>query len=188
MPCVCAVCVLCVRCVCVCVCARARDVCSLLVCHVIGAAASCWHNTPQLLHEHACVCVHTARVCAPLRAGAGMDTRAWRLPWPPGTTVWEVDTHQVLSFKDQVLAQQPAPALRCSRRVTVAADARQPEGGLLGARTGAHACAALRACNAACARAGDGAAAAAACCCACTQSCCRGWRRRGLMPGSQCCG
>src|SRR6516165_6438786 len=30
---------------------------------------------------------------------AGLDARAYRLPWPPGTTVYEVDQTQVIDFK-----------------------------------------------------------------------------------------
>jgi methyltransferase (TIGR00027 family) len=49
---------------------------------------------------------------------AGMDARAYRLPWPADTTVYEVDQPQVISAKDQRLAgEQP----RC-RRVAVGID------------------------------------------------------------------
>ena len=33
-----------------------------------------------------------------------MDTRAWRLPWPPGFSVFEVDSQQVLDFKQRMLS------------------------------------------------------------------------------------
>lgn len=49
---------------------------------------------------------------------AGMDARAYRLPWRPGTTVYEVDQPQVMATKDQRLAGAPA---RC-RRVAVGVD------------------------------------------------------------------
>jgi len=39
---------------------------------------------------------------------AGLDTRAFRLPWPPRTRVFEVDLPGVLAFKDSVLAAQGA--------------------------------------------------------------------------------
>ncbi|BBZ52612.1 SAM-dependent methyltransferase [Mycobacterium heidelbergense] len=49
---------------------------------------------------------------------AGMDARAYRLPWPAGTTVYEVDQPQVIATKDELLAgEQP----RC-RRVAVGVD------------------------------------------------------------------
>ena len=53
---------------------------------------------------------------------AGLDTRAFRLDWMPGTTVYEIDAPMVLAFKDSVLAGQGARP-RCDRR-TVAADLR----------------------------------------------------------------
>ena len=43
--------------------------------------------------------------------GAGFDTRAFRLSWPPGTRCFEVDTPDVLGPKDEVLATtNAAPA------------------------------------------------------------------------------
>jgi methyltransferase (TIGR00027 family) len=53
---------------------------------------------------------------------AGLDSRAYRLNWPSGTTVFEVDQPKVLEFKGRVLAEQGAePA---ARRQAVAADLR----------------------------------------------------------------
>lgn len=44
---------------------------------------------------------------------AGLDTRAWRLPWIDGTVVYELDQPKVLEFKEQVLASHNArPATR----------------------------------------------------------------------------
>jgi methyltransferase (TIGR00027 family) len=34
---------------------------------------------------------------------AGLDSRAWRLPWPDGTTVYELDQPRVLEFKSATL-------------------------------------------------------------------------------------
>jgi methyltransferase (TIGR00027 family) len=53
---------------------------------------------------------------------AGLDTRAFRLDWQPGTTMYEIDALKVLAFKNSVLARQGAAA-RCDRR-TVTADLR----------------------------------------------------------------
>ncbi|ORV18478.1 class I SAM-dependent methyltransferase [Mycobacterium celatum] len=54
---------------------------------------------------------------------AGLDSRAYRLGWPSGTTVFEVDRPKVLEFKSRVLAEQAAePA---AHRVEVAADLRE---------------------------------------------------------------
>jgi methyltransferase (TIGR00027 family) len=54
---------------------------------------------------------------------AGLDTRAFRLDWPAGTTLYEVDAPLVLDFKDLVLASSAARP-RCARRA-VAADLRE---------------------------------------------------------------
>ncbi|WP_245913165.1 SAM-dependent methyltransferase [Mycobacterium kansasii] len=35
---------------------------------------------------------------------SGLDTRAYRLPWPGGTTVYEIDQPQVIEFKTKALA------------------------------------------------------------------------------------
>src|SRR6476659_6969568 len=55
---------------------------------------------------------------------AGLDTRAWRLPWVDGSVVYEIDQPQVLEFKTQTLAGHDArPAV--SRYVAVPVDLRQ---------------------------------------------------------------
>ncbi len=36
---------------------------------------------------------------------SGLDARGYRLPWPPGTTVFEIDQPQVLEFKAATLAE-----------------------------------------------------------------------------------
>jgi methyltransferase (TIGR00027 family) len=41
---------------------------------------------------------------------AGLDTRAYRLPWPDGTHVYELDLPEVLEFKDRVLTGEGAVA------------------------------------------------------------------------------
>jgi methyltransferase (TIGR00027 family) len=54
---------------------------------------------------------------------AGVDSRSWRLPWPDGSTVYELDQPRVLEFKLSTLAEHGAePA--CNR-VAVAVDLRQ---------------------------------------------------------------
>ncbi|WP_326847396.1 SAM-dependent methyltransferase [Streptomyces kaniharaensis] len=55
---------------------------------------------------------------------AGLDTRAYRLPWPSGTRLYELDLPPVLEFKHGVLAAQSA-APRCDR-TAVAADLLRP--------------------------------------------------------------
>ena len=53
---------------------------------------------------------------------SGLDTRAYRLPWPGGTTVYEIDQPQVIEFKTGTLADlgaAPSAELR-----TIAIDLR----------------------------------------------------------------
>jgi methyltransferase (TIGR00027 family) len=54
---------------------------------------------------------------------AGLDTRAFRLGWPEGTRLFEIDLPDVMSFKHRVLADQSALP-RCQRMV-IAADLRE---------------------------------------------------------------
>lgn len=54
---------------------------------------------------------------------AGLDARSWRLPWPDGVTVFELDQPRVLDFKASTLhAHGAEPACH---RVGVAVDLRQ---------------------------------------------------------------
>jgi methyltransferase (TIGR00027 family) len=54
---------------------------------------------------------------------AGLDARSWRLPWPDGTTVYELDQPKVLDFKSSTLREHGAePA--CNR-IGVPVDLRQ---------------------------------------------------------------
>lgn len=53
---------------------------------------------------------------------AGLDSRAYRLEWPEGTTVFEVDLPKVLEFKAGVLGEHGAEPK--ARRIEVAADLR----------------------------------------------------------------
>jgi methyltransferase (TIGR00027 family) len=60
---------------------------------------------------------------------AGLDTRAYRLPWPPGTVVYEVDQSQVIEFKTRTLVDLGArPA---AERKAVAVDLRDDWPGAL---------------------------------------------------------
>ncbi|WP_329501429.1 class I SAM-dependent methyltransferase [Kitasatospora herbaricolor] len=63
--------------------------------------------------------------------GAGMDSRAFRMDWPEGTRLFEVDTGAPLDFKASVLRQERAVA-RCAR-TTVAVDLREDWPGALAA-------------------------------------------------------
>ncbi|MGV9400735.1 class I SAM-dependent methyltransferase [Streptomyces sp. NPDC003668] len=63
--------------------------------------------------------------------GAGMDSRAFRINWPDGTRLFEVDTAAPLDFKASVLRQERA-VTRCER-ITVAVDLREDWPGALAA-------------------------------------------------------
>lgn len=54
---------------------------------------------------------------------AGLDTRAFRLAWPPGVRLFELDLPEVLAFKERVLAGQGAVP-RCER-IILPADLRE---------------------------------------------------------------
>ncbi len=54
---------------------------------------------------------------------AGLDSRAYRLPWPDGTTVFEVDQPEVIEFKSRTLADLGAQP--SADRRTVAIDLRE---------------------------------------------------------------
>ncbi|WP_329570881.1 SAM-dependent methyltransferase [Kitasatospora sp. NBC_01266] len=60
---------------------------------------------------------------------AGLDTRAFRLDWPAGTRVFEIDMPPVLAFKERVLAEQGAVAP--VPRTVLAADLREEWGAAL---------------------------------------------------------
>jgi methyltransferase (TIGR00027 family) len=53
---------------------------------------------------------------------SGLDARAYRLPWPGGTTVYEIDQPQVIEFKSRTLAELGAQPT--AHRRTVAVDLR----------------------------------------------------------------
>src|ERR1700761_8037720 len=50
---------------------------------------------------------------------AGLDSRAYRLPWPADTTIFELDRPQVLDFKREVLAEQGAKPNAERREVAI---------------------------------------------------------------------
>ncbi|MDT5163776.1 MAG: hypothetical protein QOC88_670 [Mycobacterium sp.] len=53
---------------------------------------------------------------------AGLDSRAFRLEWPPGTTVYEIDQPQVVAYKTSTL--ESAGAAPTAQRRTVQVDLR----------------------------------------------------------------
>ncbi|MDH2429622.1 SAM-dependent methyltransferase [Sphaerisporangium sp. TRM90804] len=64
--------------------------------------------------------VRQAVICA-----SGMDTRAYRLPWPPGARVYELDYPEVLAAKHEALTGLGA-APRCDGHRLVGADLAAP--------------------------------------------------------------
>jgi methyltransferase (TIGR00027 family) len=54
---------------------------------------------------------------------SGLDTRAYRLPWPAGTVVYEIDQPQVIDFKTNTLAELGANPT--AERRTVSIDLRE---------------------------------------------------------------
>ncbi|MFJ6887484.1 class I SAM-dependent methyltransferase [Streptomyces californicus] len=61
--------------------------------------------------------------------GAGLDTRAFRLEWPPGCVVFEIDREEVLAFKHRVLGG--LSAVPSAARVPLAMDLRSDWAGAL---------------------------------------------------------
>ena len=72
---------------------------------------------------------------------SGLDSRAYRLDWPAGTTVYEIDQPKVLEYKSATLAENgvtpngrsPRGADRSAPRLARGADA--PQGSTRGSRT-----------------------------------------------------
>ncbi|SPM33989.1 O-Methyltransferase involved in polyketide biosynthesis [Mycobacterium rhizamassiliense] len=54
---------------------------------------------------------------------SGLDSRSWRLPWPDGTVVYELDQPKVLDFKGTTLREHGASPK--ARLVNIAIDLRQ---------------------------------------------------------------
>jgi methyltransferase (TIGR00027 family) len=50
---------------------------------------------------------------------SGLDVRAYRLPWPDGTTVYEIDQPQVIEFKSRTLAELGAQPTAHRRAVAI---------------------------------------------------------------------
>jgi methyltransferase (TIGR00027 family) len=50
---------------------------------------------------------------------SGLDARAYRLPWPTGTTVYEIDQPRVIEFKNQTLQRLGAAPTAVRRAVAI---------------------------------------------------------------------
>ncbi|MBG0854188.1 SAM-dependent methyltransferase [Streptomyces spinoverrucosus] len=73
----------------------------------------------RFFDDHLLDAAHSGGVRQVVLLGAGLDTRAYRLKWPDGVHVFEVDLPAVHAFKEQVL-QGRAPT--AARRTPVTAD------------------------------------------------------------------
>jgi methyltransferase (TIGR00027 family) len=60
--------------------------------------------------------LRTAGCAQVVLVAAGLDTRAFRLSWPPGVRLFEMDLPELLAYKEEVLTARNAEA-RCSRAV-----------------------------------------------------------------------
>jgi methyltransferase (TIGR00027 family) len=56
--------------------------------------------------------------------GSGLDTRSWRLDWPDGTRVFELDSPEVIDLVDSAMDAAPSPAT--SQRIAVPGDVTEP--------------------------------------------------------------
>ncbi|GGU93094.1 class I SAM-dependent methyltransferase [Streptomyces bacillaris] len=72
---------------------------------------------------------HTGGVRQVVLVGAGLDSRAYRLEWPAGCVVFEIDREEVLAFKHQVL--DGVSAAPKAARVPVPMDLRDDWAGAL---------------------------------------------------------
>ncbi|WP_437049330.1 class I SAM-dependent methyltransferase [Streptomyces sp. enrichment culture] len=73
--------------------------------------------------------VHRTNARQVVLLGAGLDTRAFRLDWPPGCVILEIDREAVLAFKHEVL--DGLPAIPRAVRVPVPVDLRDDWAGAL---------------------------------------------------------
>ncbi|MEW2194396.1 class I SAM-dependent methyltransferase [Streptomyces microflavus] len=73
--------------------------------------------------------VHAGGARQVVLLGAGLDSRAFRLDWPPGCVIFEIDREEVLAFKHQVL--DGLSAVPKAARVPVPMDLRADWAGAL---------------------------------------------------------
>jgi methyltransferase (TIGR00027 family) len=71
--------------------------------------------TARGLELDACVLKTAAKQVVLL--GAGMDCRPWRVAWPSGCVVYEVDTAEIIVLRERVAPELGAP--KCAKRVAV---------------------------------------------------------------------
>ncbi|WP_018333089.1 SAM-dependent methyltransferase [Actinomycetospora chiangmaiensis] len=86
------------------------------------AALGTYFVTRSLFYDRQVLAAVDAGVDQVVLLAAGFDGRAQRLGLPADVTVFEVDTEEVLAFKDAAIADAPGPT---ARRVDVRADLRE---------------------------------------------------------------
>jgi methyltransferase (TIGR00027 family) len=74
------------------------------------------------LYDEALIGAHADGASQVVIVAAGMDARSYRLSWPDGTTVFEVDQPHVIAIKDERLAGEKPRCLRVAVGVDLADD------------------------------------------------------------------
>ncbi|MFB1295511.1 class I SAM-dependent methyltransferase [Mycobacterium sp. pW049] len=69
--------------------------------------------------DDCCAAATTAGVAQVVILASGLDARAYRLPWPPGTVVYELDQPDVIEFKTRTLRDIGAEPTATHRPVAV---------------------------------------------------------------------
>jgi len=82
-----------------------------------------WMAVRTRYFDEFCTAAATAGIPQVVILASGLDSRAYRLPWPAGTTVFEIDQPRVIEFKTAAMADMGAEPT-VDRR-PVAADLRQ---------------------------------------------------------------
>jgi methyltransferase (TIGR00027 family) len=70
-------------------------------------------------YDDFCLDATNAGITQMVILAAGLDSRAYRLPWPTGTVVYELDKPQVIEFKTRALAELGAAPTADRRAVAV---------------------------------------------------------------------
>jgi methyltransferase (TIGR00027 family) len=69
-------------------------------------------------------CLQQTAIRQVVLIAAGLDMRAYRITWPPGTSLFEIDHADVLTYKEHILAQLQVVPL--CQRLCLPADLAQP--------------------------------------------------------------
>jgi methyltransferase (TIGR00027 family) len=83
---------------------------------LVGQVAVDGARVRTLFYDEFFLAATTAGITQAVILASGLDSRAYRLPWPAGTVVFEVDQPRVIEFKTRTLAELGA-APTAERRV-----------------------------------------------------------------------